>query len=203
MCTCCTVLFCPRLVLETGEGLSFLTRLTWSRQHTQKINIAAGKVGLSKHSACTHAICVSKIIICTCFLHCSVYVLQSCVYKCCNYSFALYVSTIPLTCVLSWQLCSILYECKECKSALKREGWELSQFNRMVKESSNQFDFEQRVSISRDYLGSRRKKRSKKMSKKSKKHQTPQDDTESVVSGTSGLRQEPISAAVSKLMYST
>ncbi|XP_064385497.1 catenin delta-1-like isoform X2 [Halichondria panicea] len=141
---CCLMEVCTesttnaRLVLETGEGLSFLTRLTWSRQHTQKIIFAAGK------------------------------------------------------------LCSILYECKECKSALKKEGWEMSQFQKLVKESSSQFDFEQRVSISRDYQGSRRKKRSKKVSKKSKRPGR-QDDEESVMSGMSGVRHEPMSATSSMI----
>ncbi len=56
----------------------------------------------------------------------------------------------------------------------------MSQFQKLVKESSSQFDFEQRVSISRDYQGSRRKKRSKKVSKKSKRPGR-QDDEESVM----------------------
>ncbi|XP_064384096.1 uncharacterized protein LOC135333103 [Halichondria panicea] len=55
----------------------------------------------------------------------------------------------------------------------------MSQFQKLVKESSSQFDFEQRVSISRDYQGSRRKKRSKKVSKKSKRPGR-QDDEEIV-----------------------
>ncbi len=72
----------------------------------------------------------------------------------------------------------------------------MSQFQKLVKESSSQFDFEQRVSISRDYQGSRRKKRSKKVSKKSKRPGR-QDDEESVMSGMSGVRHEPMSATVS------
>ena len=71
----------------------------------------------------------------------------------------------------------------------------MSQFQKLVKESSSQFDFEQRVSISRDYQGSRRKKRSKKVSKKSKRPGR-QDDEESVMSGMSGARPEPMSATV-------
>ncbi len=68
----------------------------------------------------------------------------------------------------------------------------------MLKEATTQFDFEQRVSISRDYQGSRRKKKSKKSSKKpSKRHHGRQDDEESIVSGISGARHDPVSATVS------
>ncbi len=73
----------------------------------------------------------------------------------------------------------------------------MSQFQRMLKESTTQFDFEQRVSISRDYQGSRRKKKSKKASKKSSKRHGRQEDEESVISGMSGARHDPMSAAVS------
>ena len=78
----------------------------------------------------------------------------------------------------------------------------MSQFQKMAKETSSQFDFEQRVTLSRDYQGSRRKKRSKKASKKSKQRGGSHDDSESVVSGMSGaLRHDGTSATVSTCCY--
>ena len=69
------------------------------------------------------------------------------------------------------QVCSILYEYKECRSSLKREGWEFAQYQKLVKDNTEEFDFERGVgSISRDYQGSRRiKKKSKKQSRKSRR----------------------------------
>ena len=68
-------------------------------------------------------------------------------------------------------MCSLLYDQKDCKVVLKREGWEIGQYNKMAKDNVNKFDFE-RVSMSRDYRGSSRKikkKDSKKHSKKEKR----------------------------------
>lgn len=66
----------------------------------------------------------------------------------------------------------------------------MSVFQRMVKENSNQFDFEQRISISRDYQGSRRKK-AKKGSKKSKGRPNGEEDR-----GVGGPKLKEISATV-------
>ena len=65
----------------------------------------------------------------------------------------------------------------------------------MVKENSNQFDFEQRISISRDYQGSRRKKRNKKSGSKKSKGRSFRDEEESIAMG--GARLEEVSATVS------
>ena len=81
-------------------------------------------------------------------------------------------------CVLLFQVCARLYEYKDCKSVLKKDGWEMSQYQKLVKENSEQFDFSSGLSgiSSRDISGSRRKKRGKKQSsKKSKKKDKDKD----------------------------
>lgn len=85
------------------------------------------------------------------------------------------------------QVCFSLYEYKDCKSVLKKDGWDVSQFHKMVKENSEQFDFGGGVMIRRDSRGSRRKKRGKKQSsKKSKKKDKDRYNDE----GEGGVRVE-------------
>ena len=70
------------------------------------------------------------------------------------------------------QVCANLYVYKDCKSVLKKDGWEISQYQKLVRENTEQFDFSSGVGgvLSRDVSGSRRKKKGKKQSsKKSKK----------------------------------
>ena len=74
---------------------------------------------------------------------------------------------------------SILYEYKDCKSVLKKDGWELSQYQKLLRESSEQFEFGGYGSLL-NREGSRRKKGGKKQSsRKSKKKDRP-DDSEPV-----------------------
>lgn len=61
-----------------------------------------------------------------------------------------------------------MWEYKDCRSSLKKVGWDMAQFSRMAKDAEAHFDFSSVGSMSRDYQGSRRKKGgSKRSSKKS------------------------------------
>ena len=87
---------------------------------------------------------------------------------------------LSLSLSLSPQVCSILYEYKGCKSVLKKDGWEVSQYQKLLRESSEQFEFGGVGSLS-NREGSRRKKKGgkKQSSRKSKKKDRP-DDSEPV-----------------------
>ena len=75
-------------------------------------------------------------------------------------------------------MCSLLWEYKDCKLALKKIGWDLNHYIRISKDPDSRFEFETLGSMSRDYQGSRRKKTregkqggSKKKSGKQKKEE--------------------------------
>lgn len=79
------------------------------------------------------------------------------------------------------QVCFILYEYKDCKTVLKRDGWEVSQYQKMLKENAEQFDLMAGGggSMSRDSHGSKRRKKGKKLSsRKSKKKDKDCHDNE-------------------------
>ena len=73
------------------------------------------------------------------------------------------------------QLCSMLYEYKEGYSALKREGWDMSQYSRVAKETGHSFEFEPR-SISKDFRASTRIKPNKKKREKEYKSSISLDE---------------------------
>lgn len=96
------------------------------------------------------------------------------------------------------KVCSILYEYKDCKLVLKREGWDIAQYHRLVKENAGQFDFEQYSSMSRDYVGSRRKaKKSSKKDKEGKKKKKKSKREKSKTSAGVKLEEVPSELPVS------
>ena len=76
------------------------------------------------------------------------------------------------------QVCSILYEYKDCKSVLKKDGWEVSQYQKLLRESSEQFEFGGGNLSNRG--SSRRKKGGKKQSSRKSKKKDRHDDSEAV-----------------------
>ena len=74
---------------------------------------------------------------------------------------------------------------------LKRDFWEISQYQKLMKENSEQFDFSGgTVSMwSRDVQGSRKKKKGKKLSSRKSKKKGRHDDE-----GEGGFRVDEVQA---------
>ena len=87
-------------------------------------------------------------------------------------SFSLSHSLLP-------QVCSILYEYKDCKSVLKKDGWEVSQYQKLLRESSEQFEFGG-GSLSNRGSSRRKKKGGKKQSSRKSKKKDRHDDSDAV-----------------------
>jgi hypothetical protein len=79
-----------------------------------------------------------------------------------------------------------LYEYKSCKSVLKKDGWEVSQYQKLLKESSEQFEFGGGGSLSSREGSRRKKKGGKKQSSRKSKKKDRHDDSEPV----GGVRME-------------
>ena len=75
----------------------------------------------------------------------------------------------------------MLYDFKEGYSALKREGWDMSQYSRAAKETGHSFEFEPR-SISKDFRASTRIKPNKKKRGRDYKSSTSLDERPETVS---------------------
>jgi len=76
----------------------------------------------------------------------------------------------------------VLYDYKEGYSALKREGWDMSQYSRAAKDTGHSYEFEPR-SISKDFRASTRIKPNKKKREREYKSSSSLDgrpDVESV-----------------------